>query len=168
MPPPMPLSIGVNWRRGCFFHAGNEISFDTDQRLLGSPTHPLDYRVVWRSCWGMTSRLSSSTLRGAMNMMAGGGQRHTKVRDRSGQAAPSLMLSLPKNQEATPGSPLGEYLAQRRLALTLLGVLATGPRLAFLFPLCLLFGLLLGLGLGFHNLDAHHRRGLQRDATQQA
>ncbi len=113
----------------------------------------------------MAGRSSSSTLRGAMNMAA---ERHTKVRDHSGQAAPSLMLSLPKNEEAAQGPPLGEYQAQRRLALTLLGVLATRPCLTLLFPLCLLLGLLFGLGLGFHNLDAHHRRGLQRDATQQA
>ncbi len=48
------------------------------------------------------------------------------------------MLNLPKNEEATPGSPLREYQAQRRLALTLLGVLATCPCLTLLFPLRLL------------------------------
>ncbi len=168
MPPPMPLSIGVNWRRGCFFHAGNKTSFGTDLHLLGSRLILLINGWFGGVGEGMAGRSSSSTLRGAMNMMASSGPRHTKVRDHSGQAASSLMLNLPKNQEATPGSPLREYLAQCRLALTLLGVLATRPCLTLLFSLGLLFGLLFGLGFGFHNLDAHHRRGLQRDATQQA
>lgn len=72
------------------------------------------------------------------------------------------------NEKRRPRVASSLYLAQGRSALTLLGVLAAGPRLALLFPLRLLLGLLFGLGIGFHDFAAHHLRSLQRDAAQQA
>lgn len=65
------------------------------------------------------------------------------------------------NEKRRPRVASSLCLAKSRSALTLLGVLAAGPRLALLFPLRLLLGLLFGLGIGLHDFAAHHLRGLQ-------